>query len=277
MLRAHADPVRGSTGYEIDEPPGKMKVNDIRKSTGRPPSTTPPPDQGAPPTDKRRARHDKKRQAYLDEAMGLVVQDGMEGLTIARLAARMNASVGAVYRYFPSKEALLVGLQEMAIADFHDFMQARIAAASSRLASSSENALALARVMVAFGAYLEHAERSPRAHRLVDAFLSFPEAILSDDEARSVGERLLAPILGAFADLLGEAVAAGALEPGDDAQRTRLAWAYVHGLDHFRKLDRLNPEPLRLKALLPLARTGLLRGFGARVDELAEAERLLDG
>jgi len=227
------------------------------------------------PPDKRKVRHDKKRDAYLAEAMGLVVQDGVEGLTIARLASRMNASVGAVYRYFDSKEALLVGLQEMAIADFHHFMLDRLARSEPRLAEASPRARALARLMIAFSAYVEHAASSPRPHRLVDTFLSFPEAVLSDEEARSIGERLLAPILGAFAELLEEAVAARAIEPGNNVQRTYLAWAFVHGLDHFHKRDRISPVELQVKALLPIARAGLMRSFGAEASATAEAERLL--
>jgi AcrR family transcriptional regulator len=230
----------------------------------------------SPSTDKRKARHDKKRRAYLDEAMGLVVQDGLEGLTIARLASRMNASVGAVYRYFPSKEALLVGLQEIAISDFNAYMQQRLQEVEASLdPAKSPKASALARIMVAFGSYIEHAESSPRPHRLVDTFLSFPEAVLSDSEARSVGERLLAPILGSVADLLSAAVAAGALEPGDSIQRTHLAWAYVHGLDHFRKRDRINPEALKVATLLPIAYAGFLRAFGAKPEVIAEARRFL--
>ena len=225
------------------------------------------------PTDKRKVRHDKKRQSYLTEAMGLVVQDGMEGLTIARLASRMNASVGAVYRYFPSKEALIVGLQELAIADFQSFMQRRLAEHAQRLANASVHARNLARIMIAFGSYIEHANSSPRPHRLVDAFLSFPEAVLSDNEARSIAERLSAPILSSFGTLLEEAVQAGTLDPGDQRQRTHLAWAFVHGLDHFHKLDRINPIELQLQAPLPIARGSLLRGFGARAEHIAEAER----
>ena len=182
--------------------------------------------------------------------MSLVVADGMEGLTIARLANRMNASVGAVYRYFQSKEALVVGLQELAIADFHAFMQGRLAAHEPRMAGVPADTRALARLLVAFGSYLEHAEHSPRPHRLVDTFLSFPEAVLSDVEARSIGERLIEPVLTTFVSLLAEAARAGAIDPGDDLQRTHLAWAFVHGLDHFRKRDRIMPETLQVKALL---------------------------
>jgi AcrR family transcriptional regulator len=205
----------------------------------------------------------------------VVVEDGMEGLTIARLASRMNASVGAIYRYFPSKEALIVGLQEMAIADFHTFLETRLAATDRLLEGVTSPVRALGRLMVAFRAYIDHARASPRPHRLVDTFLSFPEAILSDSEARAVNDRLLTPILDSFAALLAEASAVGAIEPADDVQRTHVAWAFAHGLDHFHKRDRISPEPLKLEALLPIARTALLRGFGARTELLAQAEKLV--
>jgi AcrR family transcriptional regulator len=275
---------------------GNQKVNDVRKTIPQSPgrlsggASQQAPDGGnghhprpaeasdsgpVGTTDKRRERHDKKRQSYLDEAMGVVVEDGMEGLTIARLASRMNASVGAIYRYFPSKEALIVGLQEMAIADFHTFLETRLAATDRLLEGVTSPVRALGRLMVAFRAYIDHARASPRPHRLVDTFLSFPEAILSDSEARAVNDRLLTPILDSFAALLAEASAVGAIEPADDVQRTHVAWAFAHGLDHFHKRDRISPEPLKLEALLPIARTALLRGFGARTELLAQAEKLV--
>ena len=252
---------------------GKNKVNSVRKTPPGPVAMRVSADTERP--DKRKVRHDRKRQSYLAEAMSLVVQDGMEGLTIARLANRMNASVGAVYRYFPSKEALIVGLQELAIADFHTFMQQRLTAHEARLTGAAPDTRALARLLIAFNSYLEHADHSPRPHRLVDTFLSFPEAVLSDAEAQAVGERLIEPVLTTFVGLLADAAETRAIDAGDDLQRTHLAWAFVHGLDHFRKRDRIMPDSLRVKALLPIARGNLLRAFGAKPEAIAQAEKLL--
>lgn len=246
----------------------KKEVNDVRKSNLEPLSIK--------VTDKRRVRHDQRRQRYLSEAMKLVVEEGLEGLTIARLATRMKGSNGAIYRYFPSKESLMVSLQELAIADFDTFMGERLGRLDSRLAASTPaDARALARLIVGFESYLEHAERSPRPHRLIDAFLSSPEAVLSDAEASSIAERLVAPILERFAGLLADAENSRAIEPADRGQRTHLAWAIVHGLDHFRKRDRINPTNLRVAALLPAARRSYLRGLGARPETITAAERLV--
>jgi len=228
------------------------------------------------PVDKRKVRHDRKREKLLDEAMALVVEDGMEGLTIARLANRIGGSVGALYRYFESKEELVVGLQELAIADFRDFLDARLAAQTRALgACTSPQAGALARIMAAVAAYVDHADGSPQPHRLVDLFLSTPDAVLSDAHAQAVGQRVILPILQIVGGLLAEAVAVGALAAGDVEQRTHLAWAFVHGLDHFRKRDRLNGAHLQVEVLVPLAVRTLLAGWGASTSALDEAAALV--
>ncbi len=246
----------------------KSEVNEIRKSRLEP--------LGIKVTDKRKVRHDQRRDRYLAEAMKLVVEEGIEGLTIARLAARMRGSNGAIYRYFPSKESLMVSLQELAIADFHAFMTERLERLEATLPKGvPAKVRALARLGCAFECYLRHAVASPRPHRLVDAFLSSPEAVLSDAEAASIAERLVAPILEQFAATLAEAEATGAIDAGDRAQRTHLAWAIVHGLDHFRKRDRINPAALRVEALLPAARHSYLRGLGASAETIGLAELVL--
>lgn len=229
----------------------------------------------AAPVDKRKVRHDKKRQKLLDEAMALVVEDGIEGLTIARLANRIGGSVGALYRYFESKEELIVGLQEMAIADFRSFMDARLVEQAARMPEgTSKSVAALAQLMTSIAAYIHHADGSPNAHRLVDLFLSAPDAVLSDEDARAIAVRVVEPILGRVAFLLDEAAKAGAIAEGDRAQRTHLAWAFVHGLDHFRKRDRINGENLQVRVLQPMALRTLLAAWGAKAGELDKAEAL---
>lgn len=230
----------------------------------------------AAPVDKRKVRHDRKRQRLLDEAMALVVEDGLEGLTIARLANRVGSSVGALYRYFEGKEEMIVGLQELAIADFRAFMDARLTELEAKLPpSASPSVVALVNLAAAIGSYVQHRDGSPNAHRLVDLFLSAPEAVLSDDEARAIAVRVVEPILGRVGALLHEAVKAGALADGDPAQRTHLAWAFVHGLDHFRKRDRINGANLQVRVLQPIALRTLLMAWGAKPAELDQALTLV--
>jgi AcrR family transcriptional regulator len=67
-------------------------------------------------------RRERKRQARIDgilsTAMGLVMQEGLEACTIHRLAKELDLAVGALYRYFPSKGAIIAALELRVINDY---------------------------------------------------------------------------------------------------------------------------------------------------------------
>ena len=203
----------------------------------------------------REARRRARRGELLDHAMDIVTTEGAAALTIARLAARMDASVGGLYRYFPSKEAILIALQERAITGFAEVL----AAAAGKTTDSIE------RLRAVFRAYLGHASTHPEEHRMIVEFLSLARPILSDEEARRVNTSIRV-LTDTCATWLDEAVAEGRLSPGDSTQRVHIAWALVHGLDHFRRRDRIQPESLKASQLLEAAFTALLRGWSTHPD-----------
>src|SRR5690606_15588387 len=64
----------------------------------------------------RRARNRLARhRAFLRTAMRIVRAEGLDGLTMARLADELDCAVGTVYTYFPSKGALVAAVQREAI------------------------------------------------------------------------------------------------------------------------------------------------------------------
>jgi AcrR family transcriptional regulator len=62
----------------------------------------------ATPRDRRRERN---RRQILDSAFALVADGGLDALTINGLARAVDYTPGALYRYFPSRDALVVALQ----------------------------------------------------------------------------------------------------------------------------------------------------------------------
>ena len=60
-------------------------------------------------------RRKERSDRVLDAAMRLLVEEGAHALTIQRLAHDLDYAVGALYRYFPSKDALLADLQRKVI------------------------------------------------------------------------------------------------------------------------------------------------------------------
>lgn len=60
--------------------------------------------------------HAQRRQAFLEVAAQVIERKGYEGMTIQDILNTMQASKGAFYHYFASKEALLEGLVEQVVA-----------------------------------------------------------------------------------------------------------------------------------------------------------------
>jgi TetR/AcrR family tetracycline transcriptional repressor len=57
-----------------------------------------------------------RRADVVAGALDLLDAEGLEGLTMRRLGARLNVQGGALYRHFPSKEALLDAMAEQLMA-----------------------------------------------------------------------------------------------------------------------------------------------------------------
>ena len=162
-------------------------------------------------------RRERKRLArrnnMLEHAMEIIVEGGLKALTIAKLAKRLDAAVGALYRYFPSKQALLVALEHRALENFSAVLSKDLEAAQSYLnsqPSQCQRAAALMRLLVAAYAYIYDGVRAPTRHRLMDILVTTPEQVLEDHEALEV-EASLQKLLSQVAQLLTDAVSLGAL------------------------------------------------------------------
>ncbi len=222
---------------------------------------------------KREDRREERQHQLLRSAMEILAEGGVGALTIPRLAKHMDASVGGLYRYFPSKEAIIVALQKRAIDAFSDLQASAIAEVERAGRSSPEPILRLARAIAAFDVLLDMAEEAPIEHTLLDTFLSAPQASLSDEKARDI-DRHLRPVLERCRAELEGLADAGVLDPSDAMVKTHLMWAALHGLSHFRKRDRIQGPELQVRALSGPLIYALMRGWGAKPDDIASAMTL---
>lgn len=215
-------------------------------------------------------RREARTDAILDAATALVVEGGLEALTLQRLAAELGVATTALYRYFAGKTELVVALQVRAIAALASDVEAALAA----LEGPASRARALARPWAATRVFVDGPLLAPARHRLIDAFLSGPEGQL-DDAALAEVEAVLAPLLARVATCWADAAEAGALRPGDPELRTRVLWAAAHGLHHLRRRDRIEPRSRRTPALAREMMHTHLAGWGAREADVAAAEALV--
>ena len=70
-------------------------------------------------------------ESLVDAAAEIVVAEGLDALTTARVADRAGVSVGSLYQYFRNKEELIVALTDRVNADLLDAVD-RVASSSTR-------------------------------------------------------------------------------------------------------------------------------------------------
>ena len=208
----------------------------------------------------------RKRQARLRhivrEALALAAAEGGDALTLQRLADRLDYTPGALYRYFPSKEALVAELQRVVLAWLAVRTEQCRAAADDAAPGLAAPDAALLGVIATARAFEQFSEDAPVEFGLLSMYLGDPEPRLPDAEAGRVyesAERLLA----ALAEQLESAAHAGALAPGDADERALALWAGLQGAAGTRKLARSAPGRIDPKRVSRGLLAALLAGWGA--------------
>jgi len=226
----------------------------------------------------RRARNRLERHgAFLRAAKTIAFAEGLDALTMQRLADEVDAAVGTVYTYFPSKSALVAELQREAIQVLDDSC-ARFEARFERDLVPTERSLTRRRLALVVGYtrfWVDTLETFPEEARLLQLLMSERRSTVDDQDVSRVLPAAVR-ILERVRLALDAAVADGALNPGDGMERTVVLAASLNGvllLDHVARVDpALFDGPRLARALV----TDLLRGWGAEPADLAAAWRRVD-
>jgi AcrR family transcriptional regulator len=191
--------------------------------------------------------HGNLRRALLDEALATIRAEGVDGLTLRQIGARLGVSRTALYRHFADKRALLTAV---ATEGFRMLRQQLVAAweGGGRGPAASQ----------AMGvAYVRFAVANPSHYRVM--FSRFIDAEPQDPE-------LAAEAGGAFQALV-DAVAAlqrdGIVRGDDTVLVARFIWAVVHGVAMLA-IDGQLPEPGGVEELMRYALERLGTGIGER-------------
>ena len=146
------------------------------------------------------------QEMLVESAYELLEHEGVEAISMRRLAQLLDVRASSLYRYFPEKSALLSAVAEKGL-----FL----------LAAELERAFALTkpdarRQIYAMGmTYREWALQHPQLYRLL-----FTEKPPIDDTLSTSPAAAVAPALAATSALVGESQATAA---------TQAVWAFVHG------------------------------------------------
>lgn len=217
-------------------------------------------------------RREARADRILDTAMRLLGQDGVDALTLGRVAREEGLVPAALYRYFPSKDALLAALQRRTVSALHARLIAHLAALDAASPRREPGARALVALASLPRFHVEASRAMPEEFRLVMTLLGDPRLVLSDDDAARTAP-LLGALLGEVAALLERATAAGALPAGDATRRTLVLWAALQGTLSLAKMARFDRRLADTESLGLDAVASLLRGWGADADAVARAAR----
>lgn len=214
----------------------------------------------------RARRHEANLRRILDAALQIVAAGGLDALSMNKLAEAVDYTPGALYRYFPSKDALLSELVTQILED----LGALLARAEARL---PPKASPLARVLALVAGYRAFARLEPHRFGLLAMMMADPRILLAERaDAEPVAGRML-QALRPLAAAIAAAIAAGLLSAGDVPERTLCVFALLQGVLQLSKRAAWAPALLDVDRLTVRGVRALLLGWGARprtVDAAAE-------
>jgi AcrR family transcriptional regulator len=184
--------------------------------------------------------------------MARLATEGLEGLTMRRLAKDLGCTEPALYRYFPSKDALLAALTEQVVERLGELFERGLERTDQplvRVALVAEIYAALMREHRGEATLLTMVLGDPRY--LVDRDASLPTL-------RAM-ERVLARVAAALSDAVNE----GALSDGDAMTRGVSLWTAAHGAAQLRKFDRFGVTHLGVTRARRATLSDLLTAWGA--------------
>jgi AcrR family transcriptional regulator len=208
----------------------------------------------APRKRNRPYHHGNLRRALLDEALAAIRREGVDGVTLREIGARVGVSRTALYRHFADKRALLAAVATEGFRTLrHELRAAWEKAGPGREAFEAMGVV-----------YVRFAVDNPSHYRVM--FGGFVDAQSSDPE-------LAAEAAGAFQALVGALAMmqrAGIVRQDDTVTMARFVWAVMHGVAMLA-IDRGLREPGAVDALTRYAIERL--GTGIRAEPPASRGR----
>jgi AcrR family transcriptional regulator len=200
----------------------------------------------------------RRREANLaritEAATQIVVNEGIDALSIKRVADDALYTPGALYRYFDSKDALLASVAVVLMNNVKERLLTVAAAADGNQLNS-----AVAQAI----AYCNYSRNDPHGFALLAKLVSEPRQVLEDEEVAHAPFDAMFETLAPLADALDRAANEGILTPGEAVSRAVILFASIQGILMLRKQERFTGSLVQTDLFAKeLVRT-LLAGWGA--------------
>jgi AcrR family transcriptional regulator len=213
-----------------------------------------------------------RHRTYLRVALRIVTEEGLDALTMQRIAKEAGAAVGTVSTYFPSKAALVAEVQREAIETLgrsyvllHDRLERSLEEAGELPADE----VTLTRLLGFVRFWIAAFDEFPQEAGLNAMLLAQPSMMAMEDAARVLPAALR--LLDAARACIVDCTEAGALSDGDAFDRVVTLASATTGTIQVRSLRDLDEHLFDGGRLAQQLALDLLRGWGAPEATLAAA------
>src|SRR5262245_22540159 len=181
-----------------------------------------------------RYHHGNLRRALIDEALATIRAEGVVGLTLREIGARLGVSRTALYRHFADKRALLT---VVATEGFRTLRQQLVAA-------WEDGGRGRAAFQAMGVAYVRFAVANPSHYRVMFGGFVYTEAREPALATEAAGA------FDALVDALASLQRDGIVHSDDTVLMARFVWAVVHGMAMLA-IDGQLHEPGSVEQLIP--------------------------
>lgn len=188
--------------------------------------------------------HGNLRRALLDEALATIRTEGVNGLTLRDIGARLGVSRSALYRHFADKRALLTAV---ATEGFRTLREQLVGA-------WGQNGRGRAAFHAMGVAYIRFAVANPAHYRVM--FGSFVELKAEEPELAIEAEGAFQALVDALTALQHD----GVVRHDDTVLMARFVWSVVHGVAMLA-IDGQMHEPCDMDELMQYALDRLQTGI----------------
>jgi TetR/AcrR family transcriptional regulator len=168
-----------------------------------------------------------RRNQILDAARALLFTSGLHSISISRISKKAELGVGTIYFYYKNKEEIFVALQKEGVALFY-----------SKIFKISKKDIGFEEKLVCIAdAYLSFSREHKHYFDIINYFLSSPIVFFERDLKNQIdmsGHKILLII----EDVVAKGVKQGIFNEEDPKKFSIMFWGTLHGLIHFKKLER---------------------------------------
>ena len=219
-----------------------------------------------------------RTRVFIDTAFRIVSEEGFDALTMQRLADETDAAIGAVYRYFPSKSALLAEVQRAAIDRLHVSFTLIVDRAERVFAELELDppALAMARLVLFGRWFIATADVFPQELHMLQILMSDPRERMSVEDGLRVVPSAMA-LLDRVRACVKSATETGALDDREDTMARVVTWAAaVGGVLQLTRLGVYDADLFDGDRLARNLTDDLFVAWGADRDRVEAADRIVD-